>query len=128
VTGKLVLFGGHDAGALGNNNEVWTFDPSTGDWDRQIRGDTWNKPANGVCDFPADFATIDDASPERREAAAGALTDAGQLIIAGGKSDCGNLNDVWTLDPATSTWTERFVATEGEACLRTKASCSSMCF
>lgn len=128
VTSRLVMFGGHDAGNLGNNNEVWTFDPGTATWERQLRGDRFNRPANDVCDFPANFATIDDASPERREATAAGLTDAGQLLIVGGKSDCGNLNDVWSLDPASATWTERFAATEGEACLRTKDDCEAMCY
>ena len=124
---RLVLFGGHDSGNLGNTNQVWAFDLTTEQWSSILEGDTYNSPANGQCDFPADFTTVDDASPERRNA--GVVTRGDDaLIIFGGKTDCGNANDVWALDLATDTWTEWSRATMGEVCLRANQTCSSMCF
>ena len=62
------------------------------------QGDTYNRPAYGVCDFPADFTNVDPNSPERRAAAAWTLTDDNRFMVFGGKTDCGNANDVWALD------------------------------
>lgn len=125
---RLLLFGGHDDGALGNNNELWQFKPGSGNWKQLSAGDTFNNPALGVCDFPEDFTVIDPSAPERRSAAAWAVTDAGELVVFGGKTDCGNANDVWSLDLASDTWALRSKATEGEVCLRAFQDCSSMCF
>ncbi|MFP4601016.1 MAG: Kelch repeat-containing protein [Persicimonas sp.] len=73
VNQRYVLFAGHDAGnvdgkTLGNRNDTWSLDPATGEWTEHFEGDVWNKPANGFCDFPADFTIIDPESPERRNA------------------------------------------------------------
>jgi len=48
------------------------------------------------------------------------------MIIFGGKTDCGLINDVWTY--SGSAWVPRSRATEGEACLRAYQTCESMCF
>jgi len=125
---RLVVFGGHDDGVLGNNNELWTFDLTGNFWTRLSAGDEHNAPANGVCDFPPDFTMIDDASPERRNAGVSAVTPEGELVIFGGKTDCGNANDVWALDMAGESWSEWFRATEGEVCLRASQECREMCF
>ena len=128
TSGRIVLFGGHDGGDLGNNNEVWSLNPSNGNWQRMKKGDTYLTPANAVCDFPADFTKIDPDSPERRSAATLVNARPGELLLFGGKTDCGNANDVWSLDVASETWTVRSRATEGEVCLRAYAECESMCF
>ena len=78
--------------------------------------------------LPADFTKIDPDGPERRAGAAVAMTDDGQMLVFGGKTDCGNANDVWSLNLATDTWELRSKANEGEVCLRFSDSCSSMCF
>lgn len=125
---RLVLFGGHDDGSLGNTNEVWEFRLSEGVWNRLREGDVQTASANGFCDFPADFVDPDLKSPERRNAFASAITDRGELIVFGGKTDCGIINDVWTWSLERGGWSERSPATAGEICLRASASCSSMCF
>ena len=125
---RLILFGGHDGGELGNNNELWQFNLKNKNWRMLTQGDTYNRPAYGVCDFPADFTNVDPNSPERRAAAAWTLTDDNRFMVFGGKTDCGNANDVWALDLDTEVWTMRSRATEGEVCLRASQQCSSMCF
>jgi N-acetylneuraminic acid mutarotase len=124
---RLILFGGHDDGTLGNNNELWSFDLDSLKWKRLAKGDVYNAPQNDVCDFPADFTTIDEDAPERRDAAASTVAG-GEMILFGGKTDCGNVNDVWTLNFASETWTNVARATEGEVCLRAYQECSTMCF
>jgi len=124
---RLLLFGGHDDGVLGNNNELWSFDLSNQKWKRLAEGDVYNAPQNDICDFPADFTVIDPASPERREAAATTVAN-GELLLFGGKTDCGNANDVWSWSFASETWTNLSRATEGEVCLRAYQECVSMCF
>ncbi len=126
--GRLVMFAGHDDQELGNHNELWTFDLGTKAWDRVRKGDVADSPANGQCDFPADFTKIDLESPERRNAFASALSPAGELFVFGGKTDCGLVNDVWSLDAAGTTWTNRIRATAGESCPRAYEDCSSLCF
>ncbi|NCG22249.1 MAG: hypothetical protein GWP91_24800 [Rhodobacterales bacterium] len=125
---RLVMFGGHDETPLGNNNELWQFNLENNKWKLLEAGDRLDNPENGFCDFPADYTTIVDGSPERREAGVSAQTGDGKLIIFGGKTDCGNINDVWSLDLSTDVWEEHSRATQGEACLRAYQECSSMCF
>lgn len=125
--GQLLLWAGHDDGELGNTNQVWAFDLGARTWKQVRKGDVFANPANAFCDYPADFTTVDRESPERREAGVAVWAD-DALLVFGGKADCGNLDDVWTFDPADATWTERSRATSGEVCLRGGAACSSMCF
>ncbi|MCB9665317.1 MAG: hypothetical protein H6732_14495 [Alphaproteobacteria bacterium] len=124
---RLLLWAGHDDGELGNTNQIWAFGLGTGKWTQVREGDVHNQPANGFCDFPADFTLVDPESPERREAGVAVWAE-GELMIFGGKADCGNLDDVWTYDPAADVWTERSRATSGEVCPRIGGTCSSMCF
>jgi len=124
---RLLLFGGHDDGVLGNNNELWSFNLGNQKWKRLIEGDVFSTPQNDVCDFPADFTVIDADAPERRDAAASAVAD-GEMLVFGGKTDCGNINDVWSWTFASETWSNVSRATEGEVCLRAYQECTSMCF
>ena len=125
---RIVMFAGHDDGQLGNTNQVWSFDLASETWTELKTGDVYANPALGQCDFPADFTDPDLDSPERRYAGAGAETDDGRLLVFGGKTDCGVINDVWTFDYATDSWTEHSSATSGEICLRAYAECESLCF
>ncbi len=125
---RLVMFGGHDDAALGNSNQVWTFDLATSTWSQVQDGDIADQGSDGFCDFPADFTTPDYDAPERRYTHLGVETGSGELMVFGGKSDCGVLNDVWSYDPAANAWTERSPATAGEICLRSHAECESMCY
>lgn len=126
--GRLVMFAGHDDQELGNHNELWAFDLGSKAWDRVRKGDTPNEPAAGFCDFPAGFTDIDLESPERRNAFASALSPAGDLYVFGGKTDCGLINDVWSLSLANDAWTSRIRATAGESCERAYEECASLCF
>lgn len=125
---QLIMFGGHDDAALGNSNQVWTFDLQATEWTQVQDGDIADAGSNGFCDFPADFTIPDYDAPERRYTHLGVETGAGELLIFGGKSDCGVLNDVWGYDPATNTWAEHSSATAGEICLRSYAECETMCY
>jgi hypothetical protein len=91
----------------------------------------YNKPANGFCDFPADFTVVDMEAPERRNAhvfvyASGSCPS---VLTSMGKTDCGASDDVfrWRFD--TEVWEELTVAREGEMCLRADRGfdCFEMC-
>ena len=125
---RYLVFGGHDDKNLGNRNDLWALNVNGETWEVIRTGDTYNSPPTGFCQFPADFANIDDASPERRHAhvfAAGA----GLAVTTGGKTDCGNVDDIFALELATDTWQELLTATVGEACIRKGGTtCNDMCF
>lgn len=123
-------FAGHDNGGLGNRNDTWTFDPETNQWSMLGVGDTFNSPSTGFCMFPADFAAVDLAVPERRNAASLVWSEScGHSVLFGGKTDCGAINDVWFYDDAG--WNVVFSSGLGEVCARANGSvdgCSQMCF
>ncbi len=126
---RYLLFGGHDDQALGNRNDTWVYDPSDDTWANLAEGDAFARPANGFCDFPADFATVDVAQPERRNAHSLVWSPCGHALLFGGKTDCGAINDVWQLTGVE--WSEVLVADEGEACLRFRANpdnCRNLCY
>jgi hypothetical protein len=124
---RLVMFGGHDDGALGNTNDTWALDLGGGGWSNLIQGDVVDAGGIARCEFPPDFTDIDMSSPERRHQGVG--TKAGNaLMVFGGKTDCGLSNDIWSFDLATDTWTEDSAASAGESCLRTSANCTELCF
>lgn len=129
VHDHYVVFGGHDDQTLGNRNDVYLYDPTRDRWLRESEGDTFNKPANGPCDFPIDFVNVEAALPERRNAHSLVWSDCGHAVLFGGKTDCGAINDVWRYDGQT--WTEAQAADEGEACLRFRNNpdnCQNLCF
>jgi len=126
-----VMFGGHDDAQLGNSNDIWSFDPNTNDWLVLQQGDTYNRPAFGVCDFPPDFSNVDEEAPERRNSHAMvyASGECPQIIVSMGKTDCGAVDDVfrWVVDDRV--WEEVIPAQRGEMCLRsdTGFDCTEMC-
>ena len=125
-----LLFGGHDDAALGNRNDMWALGPDTGDWSAFRIGDTWNKPANDFCDFPADFTNTDPGAPERRSAHV-FVAGSAAAYTTGGKTDCGVVDDLWEWRFADGAWTELTPATVGESCVRKGGlleSCNDMCF
>jgi len=126
---QLVLWGAHEDNLLGNANKVWAYDLGGGGWSMQAEGDVLQSDAAGFCDFPADFVAPDLDAPERRSAGATVLTDDGVMLVFGGKTDCGIIDDVWARDIAAGTWDRRVRATTGEICLRAFAEgCRTMCF
>ncbi len=135
-----ILFGGHDDTMLGHRNETWLFDPAADPaaWvefshagERKPAGDTQLNQARGLCDFPPDFTVIDAASPERRSAHSLIYSPTcGRVLLFGGKTDCGSIDDIWHFDLRTG-WERREAAREGEACLRWRkeaSSCGDLCF
>ncbi len=128
VNQRYLLFGGHDDTNLGNRNDTWFFDPTSGQWTEHLIGDVPNKPPNGVCDFPADFTIIEPESPERRNAHVFASGPTG-VYAMGGKTDCGVIDDLVRFDFATQQWEVLTRATLGEVCLRKGGgdSCRSLC-
>lgn len=124
----VLLVGGHDDGALGNRNDVLTVD-GAGAVAQRRAGDTLQTPGNGFCDFPPDFAAIDDGSPERRSAFVLAEDPTrGRVVVYGGKTDCGTASDLWALDLATLGWTVLRGTTDGLACGRTgRENCRGLC-
>jgi len=127
---SYLLFGGHDDAELGNRNDTWIYAPDSETWTQRGGEDTFNRPANGFCDFPADFTIVDRSAPERRNAHTlnwSATCERGLLF--GGKTDCGATNDVWRYEGEE--WVSLELATEGEACHRWRSNpdnCVNMCF
>jgi hypothetical protein len=128
VNQRYLLFGGHDDTNLGNKNDTWFFDPAEGQWAEHLTGDIPNKPPNGVCDFPADFTTIEEASPERRNAHV-FVSGATGAYAMGGKTDCGIIDDLARFDFGGAQWEILTRATAGEVCLRKGGgdTCSGLC-
>jgi N-acetylneuraminic acid mutarotase len=125
---SALVVGGHDNTNLGNRNDVWALDVSSGTWQQLRPGDTLNGAAAGQCDFPPDFTLPEENSPERRYAFATATSPTDAWIL-GGKTDCGNVNDVWQLSLPSASWTLRRASTDGEACNRTgRTDCTTLCF
>lgn len=114
---RLLLFGGHDDQQLGNDNDLWTFDLATRTWTNNILGDTFNAPAIGFCDFPADFAIVDQCSPERRESHLFRIFG-DKAFMYGGRTDCGLTNDTWILDLNTHQWRQVNGSFNGMTCYR----------
>jgi hypothetical protein len=137
---RLLAVAGHDDAApgLGNRNDVLTIDfdskaapGSLGalKWQAQIKGDTYNKPAKGQCDFPPDFVINDKMSVERRSAFAFAPLPSGEaFVIFAGDSDCGRLSDTWWYDTRAGRFEAISESLPGLTCPRTgNASCKSLC-
>jgi len=133
---RLLMFGGHDDGPVGNRNDLWWLDPESGEFVAARIGDLGAdndpdmpfKQPNAFCDFPSDFTQIDKAAPERREAFLWDYDPATKKIwLFGGKSDCGDLRDVWTLDPATLAWEAVDDTPKGWSCERYLSPCSTLC-
>lgn len=128
VGAGAVLLGGHDDGALGNRNDVLTLS-AEGAVAVARAGDEINRPGAGFCDFPADFTTTDDASPERRSAFVYAVDPArNRALVFGGKTDCGSAGDVWAVDLGTHAWSPLRGSIEGLSCQRAgRQNCRSLC-
>jgi hypothetical protein len=127
---RMLLFGGHDSSDLGERNDLWALELEPLRWVKLREGDTQNSHANAACDFPPDFTTPDLESPERRESAFfGVDASSKTFVLYGGKTDCGNIGDVWTLNADASAWQRTLSSFVGESCARSgRQNCSSLCF
>jgi hypothetical protein len=127
---QYVLFGGHDDQQLGNRNDTWIFKPNEGIWEMMGDEDVFLNEATDFCVIPTDFATNLKHLPERRNAHSFVWSDACQRgLIFGGKTDCGAINDVWTLEDQA--WQRQVTATQGESCERWRNNpdnCVNLCF
>ena len=128
---EYLIFGGHDDQTLGNRNDSWSYNPETNVWSALTGEDTYNRPANGFCDFPPDFTIVDRNLPERRNAHSFSWSNTcDRGLMFGGKTDCGAINDVWAYT-SESGWENSALATAGEVCHRWRSNpenCANMCF
>lgn len=122
-SGKLILFGGHDDGAIGLRNDTWSLgissDATTATWTNLVVGDTDLTPAGA-----------DRLSPERRDKHSLVATGDGKAWLFGGVTDCGPTDDVWLLDLTTASWSNPWKPQIGETCARRATptqSCASDC-
>ncbi|NUN15992.1 MAG: hypothetical protein HUU55_20385 [Myxococcales bacterium] len=125
----MLLFGGHDDEVLGNRNDVWTFDLDTQQWSMVTAGDQHNPaaPAPGFCDFPVNFVIMEENTPERRSGHLAVMMDH-RVVLIGGKTDCGIVDDVWTLDANDFSFELLLEPTVGVACERFGIEgCASFC-
>lgn len=116
---RLVLFGGHDTSALGNDNDLYAFDLAARSWSKLKEGDVKDQDPIDNCNFPGNFVAADLESPERRAAHMFTPVNEGRAIMYGGNTDCGIANDTWSFDLATDTWTQLTVSPVGMTCPRT---------
>jgi hypothetical protein len=127
---RLVAFGGHDDGLVGNENDIFVLDLSRAPaaWSKLALGDTPGAPSTGPCAFPPDFTHVDMQSPERRSAFAFApRVDGRGMVVFAGASDCGLLADAWWWSGPRSAWTPVRASPVGLSCLRVETSCRSLC-
>jgi hypothetical protein len=106
----FVMFGGHDPFSLGPLNDTYSFSVDANGsavFTKLIAGDS-----------DTTVAGVDHMSPERRERHAQAVAGS-KIWIFGGSSDCGPMDDVWTLDlTAPTQWTPVVPALIDETCQR----------
>lgn len=127
---RVLMFAGHDDGSVGNNNDAWAFDPASKQWQELVPAEQVKTPAPDFCLFPPDFTVPNLSAPDRRSAHVAVLDSAaGRWFVYGGKTDCGNIDDVWLFDLASNKWQREVQATIGEACSRGKypSQCTTLC-
>jgi N-acetylneuraminic acid mutarotase len=108
-SGRFWLFGGwglDSAGAAGDLNDLWKFDPTTLEW-------TWvsGSEAMGQAGVYGIQGTADPSNfPGGRNASASWRDSSGTLWLFGGEGydlagNLGQLSDLWKYDPTTFQWT-----------------------
>lgn len=128
---RYVAFGGHDDGVLGNRNDIWVFSPGPDVWGRATGGDLLNPdaPSPGFCDFPTNFVLMEEDSPERRSMHLAIGDGEGGVMVMGGKTDCGIVDDVWKLHLQDLSWELLQEPTVGVSCERYGIEgCDAFCF
>ena len=112
ASGNLWLFGGYgigNAGGLGYLNDLWEFNPSTGQW-------AWMSGSNesSVGGPTGVYGTLGTPAagnvPGARSSTVSWIDSHGRLWLFGGfgtdaNGALGFLNDVWEFDPSTNLWT-----------------------
>ena len=127
---RITMFAGHDDSSVGHRNDVWVFN-SQNEWKRLNPGDTGTGAGCArFCACSPDFVKVDPNSPERREYQTFVpVIGEDRAILFGGKTDCGYIDDTWSLHLNTFKWTKVNDASKGEACKRTgRANCTELCY
>jgi N-acetylneuraminic acid mutarotase len=115
AAGKLWLFGGyHDNAGNGYLNDLWSYNPGTGLW-TWINGSSTSNGGNTNCTnalgvYGTRGVAAPGNTPGARLSPATWIDAAGHLWLDGGygcdaAGTLGNLNDLWSYDPATNQWT-----------------------
>lgn len=108
ASGRFWLFGGYGydaAGYLNRLNDLWVYDPTTGNWTWMAGGQTVDQPGvYGTRGVPSS-ANI----PGARNGSVAWVDAGGKVWLFGGfgytsAGEFGNLNDLWTYDPAAGEW------------------------
>jgi N-acetylneuraminic acid mutarotase len=115
VDGMMYLFGGQGlagSGAAGFLNDLWAFNPDSGEW----RGGVYRTASSRWATSPGLERTnlvgvngvlgVAAATnfPSARSGAVASLAPDGKLMLFGG-TGAGSFNDVWSFDPVSSNWT-----------------------
>jgi N-acetylneuraminic acid mutarotase len=108
-SGELWLFGGEGldtSGTEGMLNDLWRYDPATGNW-------TWEKGSSAAAQpgvYGTQGTTARSNTPGSRESAVSWKEASGILWLFGGFGNdgvggTGNLNDLWKYDIGSGNWT-----------------------
>ncbi|GEP42658.1 hypothetical protein BGE01nite_19490 [Brevifollis gellanilyticus] len=106
--GTLWFFGGlglpASGATAGDMNDLWRYNPATGDW-------TWIKGAstvNGTATYGTQGTFAAGNTPGARSAGGGWVTVDGDLWLVGGFKDSNlTFDDVWVFDVGSQQWTHR---------------------
>jgi MYXO-CTERM domain-containing protein len=104
---KVVVFGGWDMATTGSKNDMWDWDPTTGSWTEVLTG-----TETGIPGSRSYASMVFDGTRSRLEMVAGMVTAANPAIGVVGLIGS---NEVWEMNPATLTFTDRSVAYQGPA-------------
>lgn len=134
---RMLLFAGHNNTPTDGDisNELWQLNLATNAWSLLRKGDTITGErcivgGSQVEPLGVNYATPDMMTPERRFKHGLAADPVGSRVLTvGGESDCAKLDDIWSLDLATTdgAWTRLLKATQGESCLRRADQCACFC-
>jgi len=107
ASGNFWLFGGGGYGSTGNGalNDLWQYNPSTGQWTWVSGSQTPNAPGTYGSQGAASTTNV----PGARGASASWIDGAGNLWLFGGYGrdsvgTTGALNDLWKYSPASGSW------------------------
>lgn len=118
--GNLWLFGGQGYDSTGSNegilNDLWRFDPTTGEWTWMAGSSTFNCAdlPQKYCNQPGVYGTLFQPSatniPGSRLQASSWNDNNGNFWLFGGEgfdsdSDWNYMNDLWEFSPSTNEWT-----------------------